>query len=70
MLASKLKELRLSRGLSQESMARLANISLHTYSKIELGKSLPNLSTLYRIADALGIPPADLISGSDDVDSR
>lgn len=40
-LAYRLRDLRLQRGLSQESVAHRANIALYTYQKYEKGESKP-----------------------------
>lgn len=47
----KLKELRLSRKLSQEDVSKFVGCSQSQYSKYELGKSLPDANTLINLAD-------------------
>ena len=58
-----LRKLRGSRGLSQEKLARLADVSNNTIIKIEAGKNQnPTLDTLKKIAKALEVSVDDLIS--------
>lgn len=45
------RDIRLGRKLSQKTVAEALQISQQTYSDYEHGKTDPNLSTLYRIAD-------------------
>jgi len=56
MLAKKIRELRKKGGLSQEKLARLADISYNTLVKIESGESKnPTFQTMVGIAKALNI---------------
>ena len=56
MLAKRIRELRNKKGLSQEKLARLADVSYNTIVKIESGESEnPTIKTMARIARALGI---------------
>ncbi|MDD5427626.1 MAG: helix-turn-helix transcriptional regulator [Candidatus Omnitrophica bacterium] len=56
MLAKKIRELRIKKGLSQEKLARLADISYNTIVKIESGESRnPTFQTMAGIAKALGV---------------
>ena len=61
-LAKKVKQLREKLGLSQEKLARLADVSNNTIIKIEAGKQdNPTIDTLKKVAKALDIPVEDLI---------
>ena len=61
-LARKVKQLREKLGLSQEKLARLADVSNNTVINIEAGKQdNPTIDTLKKVAKALGIPVEDLI---------
>ena len=65
MLAKRIRELRNKKGLSQEKLARLANISYNTIVKIESGESKnPTFQTMAGIAKALGTSLDDLASRS------
>ncbi len=62
MLAQNIKKLRLKKGLSQEKLARLADISNATLVKIESGVAKePTITTVTKIADALEISIDELI---------
>ena len=60
LLGKKIKELRKSRGLTQEKLAELAGIEIPSLSNIENGKNYPNNETLEKIALALRIKPYQL----------
>jgi len=58
-----LRKLREQKGLTQEKLARLADVSNNTVIKIEVGKNKnPTLDTLKKIAQALDVSVDDLIS--------
>jgi DNA-binding XRE family transcriptional regulator len=60
--SSKIKQAREKLGLSQEKLARLADVSNNTIINIEAGKQKnPTIETLKKIAKALNIPIEDLI---------
>ena len=60
--SSKIKRLREKLGLSQERVARLADVSNNTIINIEAGKQQnPTIETLKKIANALNVPIEDLI---------
>jgi transcriptional regulator with XRE-family HTH domain len=56
-----LKRLRTRQGHSLERLAKLAGVSRAMLSQIETGKSVPTISLLLKIADALGVPIANLL---------
>ena len=57
-----LRKLREAKGLSQEKLARLANVANNTIIKIEAGKNQnPTLATLKKIAGALDVSIEELI---------
>lgn len=61
-LAKKVKQLREKLGLSQEKLARLADVSNNTIINIEAGKQdNPTIDTLKKVAKALNIRVEDLI---------
>lgn len=56
MLSLSIKKLRKQKKLSQDKLARLANIPYNTLIKIESGRSSnPTFETLTKLADALGV---------------
>ena len=52
---------RLRKGMSQEVLSGLAGMDRTHYSKIERGLRSPTLDTLFKIAQALDIPPSDIV---------
>jgi transcriptional regulator with XRE-family HTH domain len=52
-LVAALIRLRLARGLTQEGLARLLNTKQESIARLESGSSLPSLSTVKKVADAL-----------------
>lgn len=61
-LAKNIKRLRNTRGLSQEKLARLADVANNTLIKMESGENTnPTLETLKKIANALEVNIEDLI---------
>jgi transcriptional regulator with XRE-family HTH domain len=52
-LASTLIRLRLAKGLTQEQLAKLLNTKQESIARLESGGSLPSLSTIRKVADAL-----------------
>jgi transcriptional regulator with XRE-family HTH domain len=61
-ISKNIKRLREAKGLSQEKLARLADVANNTIIKIEAGKNKnPTLDTLKKIAKALEISVDDLI---------
>ncbi|MEX2028501.1 MAG: helix-turn-helix transcriptional regulator [Candidatus Curtissbacteria bacterium] len=55
-LSKNLKKLREQKGLSQDRLAKLADVANNTIIKIEQGGNInPTLDTLKKIAKALGI---------------
>jgi len=65
MLAENIRRLRKKKGLSQEKLARLADISNNTLIKIEqeVAKE-PTITTVTKIASALGVSIDELVKGS------
>lgn len=62
MLAQNIRRLRLKKGLSQEKLARLADISNATLVKIEAGVAKePTITTVFKIANALDISIDELV---------
>jgi DNA-binding XRE family transcriptional regulator len=60
--SNKVKKLREKLGLSQEKLARLADVSNNTIINIESGKQTnPTIETVKKIADALGVSIEDLV---------
>ncbi|QEE36311.1 helix-turn-helix transcriptional regulator [Octadecabacter sp. SW4] len=56
------RNLRSSRGLSQEQLALAADVDRSYISEIELAKNSASIDVLERIADALGVDPKELFN--------
>src|SRR5829696_1918759 len=55
----RIRQLRNERGLSQAKLAVMADMDPATLNRLERGTGNPNLKTLERVADALGVEVAD-----------
>lgn len=56
-----LRELRLAKGLSQQSLANECEMERTHISAIERALRTPSLSTIFKLADALEIKPSELV---------
>ncbi len=61
MLSENIKEIRKSKGLSQEELAVKLNVVRQTISKWEQGLSVPDSSMLIALSEALDTPVKDII---------
>ncbi len=62
-LAKNVKKLRKQKGLSQERLARLADVANNTIIKMESGENKnPTLETLRKVAKAFGVSVDELIN--------
>jgi len=59
--AKYIKNCRLNKGLSQEDVSSVMNITLSAYSKIERGLTDPSLSRMQQIAEILKFDLADIL---------
>jgi putative transcriptional regulator len=57
---------RTSLGLSQSTLAGRAKLTTATICRIERGQNQPTLTSLNKIADALGVEVAELVRGADE----
>jgi transcriptional regulator with XRE-family HTH domain len=69
-VGANLRRLRSKRGLSLERLARQAGVSRAMLSQIELGQSAPTITTLWKIARALGVTFSALIAHRDETAPR
>ena len=61
-LSKNLKKLREQKGLSQDRLAKLADVANNTIIKIEQGENInPTLETLKKVAKALDVSVDELI---------
>lgn len=61
-LGESLEYLRKARGLTQDQLAKISGIPRTTLSHIESGEGNPSLTTLSKLALALGVPYEELLS--------
>jgi transcriptional regulator with XRE-family HTH domain len=62
LVSRNLKRLRMKRGLSLEALAKASDVSRGMLSQIELGRSVPTISLLWKVARALDVPFSALTS--------
>ena len=60
-MGAKVRWERRAQALTQEDLAKRAGVSVATLTRIEQGQVEPHVSTLRRLADALGVEPRDLM---------
>lgn len=62
MISENIKKIRKKKGLSQDKLAKLADVTHTTLVKLEAGANdNPTIKTLNKIADALGVSLDDLV---------
>ena len=64
MLGERMKHIRTKKGLSQEALADMTNISRVNISRIENGSRIPSIDALIDIANALEVSADDLLVDS------
>ena len=60
-IGDRLKELRIRRALTQEELATAAGIGKNTVNRLERDLTEPRPPTLRKLAQALGVDPAELV---------
>ena len=60
-VSERIRQYRQKAGITQRALAQRAGISLDAVHRIENGARHPNLESLYRIAQALGLSPVALL---------
>jgi transcriptional regulator with XRE-family HTH domain len=60
-IGDRLRDLRVRRALTQEELAETADVGTDTVARLERNESEPHMSTLRKLARALGVDPAELI---------
>lgn len=56
----RLKELRKTKGLTQDNVCEKANLDVSNYSKMETGQVTPSMHSLYKIIKGAGFEPNEL----------
>ena len=59
-MRNRLKEVRLEKGLTQESLATVVGVTRQTVIAVEKSKFVPSVKLALELASALGTPLADL----------
>ena len=62
-IGDRLKDVRIRRALTQEELAARAGIGKNTVNRMERNLTEPRPSTLRKLAEALGVDPAELVGG-------
>jgi transcriptional regulator with XRE-family HTH domain len=60
-IGDRLRDLRVRRALTQEELAEKADVGTNTVARLERNESEPHMSTLRKLALALGVDPTELI---------
>ena len=60
-MTTPLREIRKGRFMTQSELAAAANLTIATISRLENGRRRPHLSTVRRLAEALGVRPEKLV---------
>ncbi len=61
-IAEAVRQWRAARGLSQRALAERAGMSYPILARLELGQTDPRLSTLEKLAEALGVSVPELFT--------
>ena len=61
----RLRQLRVERALTLRVLAERSGVSYDTINKLELGQRPARLSTIRKLADALGVEPTELMKGEE-----
>ena len=56
-----LKKIRKSKRLTQEKLSEITQISMASIQRYESGKRQPNIQTINKIAEALGVPVSEIL---------
>jgi transcriptional regulator with XRE-family HTH domain len=67
-IAKKLKKIREAKGMTAKQVISAVDMGAAMYSRIENGKTEPSLSTLEKIAKALGVSLADFFTDDNKLD--
>lgn len=62
-VGEKLRQLREQRALRQEDLAALAGVGKNTVNRIEKNRTEPHMTTIRKLAEALGVEPSELVAG-------
>ncbi len=60
-IGDRLRDLRVRRALTQAELAEKADVGTNTVARLERNETEPHMSTLRKLADALGVDPSELV---------
>jgi transcriptional regulator with XRE-family HTH domain len=60
-VGKRVREIRNERSLSQDALAKRADVARTTVARLEAGEVSPTVSMLEKLANALGVEPEELI---------
>jgi transcriptional regulator with XRE-family HTH domain len=60
-IGERLRQLREERALRQEDLAALAGLGKNTINRIERNRTEPHMTTVRKLAEALGVEPRELV---------
>jgi len=63
--AANVERIREKRGLTQEQLGWAAGMHQTAVARIESGERKPTLNTIFKLAQGLEVPPAELFDGID-----
>lgn len=69
LFAEKLREIRVSRGMSQAELSHHANVTEAYVGRLERGEGEPGIALVARLAKALGVEAADLLPATTSPDT-
>lgn len=69
-VADRLRRLRAERFVSQAELAEKSGVGTTTIARIELGQVVPRAATVRKLAAALDVQPADVMSPSELLERR
>lgn len=69
-VGNRIKEIRISKGFSQEELATKSNVSIRTIQRIEKHENTPHGKTLQLICEALGVQAEDVLEFNQSEDTR
>ena len=61
-LGVRISQLRMKAGMTQAKLSEEADLSIDSISRIERGDRAPSLESLEKVAEALGVDPAELLN--------
>ena len=65
-VVTNIRRIRKERGLTQEELAELCDTSVSYIGLLEIGRNIPKLSTIEKIANALGVDYIELFMSPND----